>query len=181
MPVITGTTTIHKDEWRTDPALFRKVNAAFPLGIDLDAAATAENALCPTYLCAEDNALKVDWYIPENGVNIIWLNPPFSMAHEFLKKANKEHEKGATIVCLVRADAPETAWWRDNVITKHGYLRHKVFYLYPRLNYFNTDNERVSGVTFPSCLILMGHNRAQPFYPRWINWQKYIDFKYLFN
>ena len=180
MPVITGSTTINKDEWRTDQILFDKVRKSLPLGIDLDAAATKDNRLCPRYLSKEQDALASDWYQPELGIHTVWLNPPFSVSNDFLRKANEEHSKGATIICLLRADSPETSWWRSNLVTKYGYLRHQVLYLYPRLNYFNEEYEKVTGVPFPSCLVIMGHNRSHPFAPRWIEWPKYVDFKYLF-
>lgn len=181
MPAITGSATIHKDEWRTDPALFKKVKKAFSFGVDLDAAATLDNALCPHYFTKQQNALERNWYNPDIGVRTVWLNPPFSMAHEFLEKATEEWKKGATIVCLLRADAPETCWWRSHMLTSQGYLKHRVFYLYPRLNYFNTENERVSGVTLPSCLVLMSHGDDSTHRPRWIQWRKYVDFKHLFE
>lgn len=180
MPARIKSNTMYKDEWRTNPALFNKVQRAFPNGIQLDAAATSDNTLCSNFYDMGDNALEQDWYAPQCGITHVWLNPPFSLANEFLKKANEEWRKGATIVCLVRADAPETAWWCDNLLTSKGFLKHSVFYLRPRLQYFNESNRKVTGVSFPSCLILMSHNDLMPLLPRWIEWRRFVDFKYLF-
>ena len=64
MPVLVDTTTDpeNKDEWRTDPVLFELCNREFKF--HLDAAASAENALCHNYYTQEDNALTQDWYRP---------------------------------------------------------------------------------------------------------------------
>lgn len=179
--------TIGTDEWRTPPELFKKVIRAFPDGmsIDLDAAATRDNRLCEKFFSMDDDTLNIDWYNPEQGIETVWLNPPFSRMYDFLDKANEEWRKGATIVCLVRADSPETSWWRDNIVTSQGYLKHRVFYLYPRLQYCDENGDEISGVRFPSCLVLMQNTKilydSRVYEPRWIEWRKYIDFKYVFD
>jgi site-specific DNA-methyltransferase (adenine-specific) len=102
------------DNWRTPPEIFEKLNTEF--GFDLDAAATAQNALCMHYL---DNALEVeDW--PGNQ---IWLNPPYGkMIAPFMRKAAQEAAKGKTVVALVPLRT-RAAWFHDSVIGKAREVR----------------------------------------------------------
>jgi phage N-6-adenine-methyltransferase len=60
-----------RHDWRTPKAFFESVTQEFgPL--DTDAAASAENALCPHFWDEQADALRQDW----NGKHI-WCNPPY--------------------------------------------------------------------------------------------------------
>jgi len=48
-----------KDLWRTPPEIFAALDAEF--GFQIDAAASAENALCRRYITAEQNTLVTPW------------------------------------------------------------------------------------------------------------------------
>ena len=98
------------DERGTPQAFFDKLNEEFHF--DVDVAASQDNAKCETYFgpggVAED-ALEADW-----GGLTCFLNPPYSVAGAFVKKAREEADLGAVVVMLlpVRSD---TKWW-------HGYV-----------------------------------------------------------
>ena len=63
------------DEWRT-PEWVWKPYAPF----DLDAAATAENALAPKFITKEMDALTLDWREICPAPARVWCNPPYSQA-----------------------------------------------------------------------------------------------------
>lgn len=91
-----------KDEQRTPPNLFGRINERFHF--DCDVAATDRNALCPTYFTAKDNALLEAWY-PIAG-RTFFCNPPYSagQVQKFLEKGFYESLKGATVVFLISCD-----------------------------------------------------------------------------
>ncbi|WP_165907113.1 DNA N-6-adenine-methyltransferase [Gibbsiella quercinecans] len=47
----------------------------------LDAAASADNALCSRFWTAEEDALKQDW----GAESSIWSNPPYSQIPAFIE------------------------------------------------------------------------------------------------
>jgi phage N-6-adenine-methyltransferase len=101
------------DERGTPQDFFDQLNAEFHF--DLDAAAGPENHKCELYYGTgglEDDALEADW----QGVTA-FLNPPYSVAGAFVKKAREEADKGAIVVMLlpVRSD---TRWWHNYVYDK---------------------------------------------------------------
>lgn len=107
-----------KDEQRTPPKLFRKLDEMFHF--DIDVAATKENALCSLYYTKETNALQQPWtfihwpdgypssdpQVPANPVINAFCNPPYSngMVEAFLEKGYMESLKGAIVVFLTTSD-----------------------------------------------------------------------------
>lgn len=112
------------DQWRTPDLLFWGINALFgPLVLDLFA--DADNAKCPTWYTAEDNALTQDWSerLAELG-GAGYGNPPYSRSqyHEkqaitgmthIMKYAAAQREKGGRYVFLIKA-APSETWWPED-------------------------------------------------------------------
>ena len=102
--------TLHSSDdlsWRTPRSFFDALDKEFLF--DLDAAASAANALCSTYFSTQDDALAQDW----SSYQSIWCNPPYGRElHRWLKKAYIESRKGPTVVMRVMAST-ETRWWRD--------------------------------------------------------------------
>jgi site-specific DNA-methyltransferase (adenine-specific) len=92
---------VSKDEWATPKPLFDWCSHYF--NFSLDAAASAENALCEKFYTKEQNALKKDWKKGAKGGDV-WLNHPYSMNETFIKKMKKESDKGVTICNLGPAD-----------------------------------------------------------------------------
>ena len=112
------------DQWRTPDLLFWGINALFgPLVLDLFA--DADNAKCPAWYTAEDNALTQDWSerLAELG-GAGYGNPPYSRSqyHEkqaitgmthIMKYATTQREKGGRYVFLIKA-APSETWWPED-------------------------------------------------------------------
>ena len=167
MPVLVDSKTEpeKKDEWRTDPVLFELCHREFKF--NLDAAASAENALCKRYFTQDDNALKSVWVAPWAKQTNVWCNPPFSLKREFLDKGRAEHRRGANCCFLVPADAPETDWWvstiYDLALPSPRTLLYKPEYhvriLKPRVNFYTPDMQHKMGNNRPSALIIMGWNQ----------------------
>lgn len=84
------------DSYGTPIELFESLDAEFKFTID--AAANKFNALCDRYWTEEDDALKQDW----KG-EVVFCNPPYSRAGEFLAKAKEA--KTAVMVVGVRTQA----------------------------------------------------------------------------
>ncbi|EBU9314402.1 phage N-6-adenine-methyltransferase [Salmonella enterica subsp. enterica serovar Amager] len=112
------------DQWRTPDLLFWGINALFgPLVLDFFA--DADNAKCPAWYTAEDNALTQDWSerLAELG-GAGYGNPPYSRSqyHEkqaitgmthIMKYAAAQREKGGRYVFLIKA-APSETWWPED-------------------------------------------------------------------
>lgn len=112
------------DQWRTPDLLFWGINAMFgPLVLDLFA--DDDNAKCPVWYTAEDNALTQDWSerLKELG-GAGYGNPPYSRSqyHEkqaitgmthIMKYAAAQREKGGRYVFLIKA-APSETWWPED-------------------------------------------------------------------
>ncbi|WP_410733977.1 phage N-6-adenine-methyltransferase [Citrobacter freundii] len=112
------------DQWRTPDLLFWGINALFgPLVLDLFA--DDDNAKCPAWYTAEDNALTQDWserLAKLGGAG--YGNPPYSRSqyHEkqaitgmthIMKYATTQREKGGRYVFLIKA-APSETWWPED-------------------------------------------------------------------
>lgn len=112
------------DQWRTPDLLFWGINAMFgPLVLDLFA--EDDNAKCPVWYTAVDNALTQDWSerLAELG-GAGYGNPPYSrsqyhkkqaitgMTH-IMKYAATQREKGGRYVFLLKA-APSETWWPED-------------------------------------------------------------------
>ncbi len=112
------------DQWRTPDLLFWGINALFgPLVLDLFA--DDDNAKCPAWYTAEDNAMTQDWSerLAELG-GAGYGNPPYSRSqyHEkqaitgmthIMKYAAAQREKGGRYVFLIKA-APSETWWPED-------------------------------------------------------------------
>lgn len=112
------------DQWRTPDLLFWGINALFgPLVLDLFA--DADNAKCPAWYTAEDNALVQDWAeMLESIGGAAFGNPPYSRSQYHEKQAitgmthimgrtMEMREKGGRYVFLIKAATSET-WWPED-------------------------------------------------------------------
>lgn len=92
------------DCWTTPKDFFFRLDAEFHF--DLDAAASAENALCPKFYTEAEDGLRQRW---EGSV---FVNPPYSQCKDWIAKAYAESTRGATVVCLVPSRT-DVAWFHD--------------------------------------------------------------------
>lgn len=130
------------DEWTTPQWLFDELNKEF--NFTLDVAAIAENSKCGQSFLTD--ALNTSWSCPIAGPHICWLNPPYSMCSEFIKKAYEESEKGNTIVALVPART-DTKWFHNYCYNKENV---EIRFLKGRLKFGDSKNS----APFPSVLII---------------------------
>jgi len=146
-----------KNEWCTPIDLYEKLDAEFHF--DLDAAATAENALAPIYISKESNALIQDW-CEESGTGTIFLNPPYGrgVIKEFVRKAYLESTQGAVVVCLLPFSG--SSWFTD-------YCLHAAeIRILGRVKYigFAADGTLIkNSPTFDSCVVIFkpGYHEAK--------------------
>jgi len=136
------------DTWSTPISFFNKVSKEFIF--TLDAAALQSSALCSKWYGPNHpeekrrDAFSQDWHQDADD-GAIWLNPPYGKTiKEWMKKADEESKKGATVVCLVPSRT-DTAWFHDYCI------HHEVRYIRGRLKFGNAKN----AAPFPSALIVM--------------------------
>lgn len=90
------------DQWETPRWLFNKLNKEF--NFDIDVCATYYNNKCARFIDKEINCLDVGW----EGRKC-FMNPPYSNAMPFIKKAWEE-SKNNLVICLLKVD-PSTRWW----------------------------------------------------------------------
>ena len=96
------------DDRRTPRSLFDPLNEEFEF--TLDAAASAENALCEEFYSLENSGLENRW----NGR--VWCNPPYSDIRPWVEKAAWEIRDlfgPSVIVMLLPANRTEQSWWQD--------------------------------------------------------------------
>lgn len=87
-----------RTDWTTPIGFFRRVEARIGKPFDLDAAASKENALCPTYFTEADDGLSKSW----EGHNV-WCNHPYGakLTKQWQAKAYIESLKPGTRVTLL--------------------------------------------------------------------------------
>lgn len=100
--------------WQTPIPLFVALDAEFCL--TLDAAASADNALCNRYITEEQNTLETPWADYLSIPGYVWLNPPYSDITPFVQKAADESKNQIGTVMLVPADT-SVGWFREAIET----------------------------------------------------------------
>lgn len=131
------------DEWTTPQDFFNKLHEEF--NFEIDVAATEENSKCEIYIDRQQDALSTSWSISTEP-KTCWLNPPYSMCKEFIKKAYEESLKGNTIVALVPSRT-DTKWFHEYVYNKPNV---EVRFVKGRLKFGNGKNS----APFPSMIII---------------------------
>jgi site-specific DNA-methyltransferase (adenine-specific) len=97
------------DEWGSPQDLFDYLNGFF--NFDVDVSASAQNAKCSVFWTKDDDGLKQDW-IPGRTY---WMNPPYSNAAMWVKKATEASLNGAVVVGLL-ANRSSTNWYKEYVV-----------------------------------------------------------------
>jgi hypothetical protein len=97
------------DEWISPPEAYDPLDLHYGFRVDL-AARSASMARTPVFL---SDSLDVSW---SAFVGPGWLNPPYSLAGEFLEKAHLEMREGFTTVALINV-ATDTAAWDEFVLS----------------------------------------------------------------
>ncbi|MGB1292175.1 MAG: phage N-6-adenine-methyltransferase [Pseudoalteromonas sp.] len=143
-----------KNSWGTDPLIFNAINEEFDF--DLDAAASNNNFLCPSYLTKEDDALTADWsectihYQSNQKIKTVWANPPYGrgMIKKFMNKCIEQKEKGVTSVMLVPATL-DAQWLPINEISEIRIITGG------RLSFYHpVTNKKIAGNTKGSMFVI---------------------------
>ena len=124
--------TAAKDEARTPPDIFRKLQKEFDIRFDV--ACTQENALCMP-LTLDKDALDIPWYSEASEGLAFFCNPPYSAGNilKFVHKAWLESGNGATAVLLIPSD-PSTEYF-DFCFENASEIR----FMQPRVKFNNPD------------------------------------------
>ena len=140
-----ATSTSHSDWW-SPRDLIQVLDDEFQF--DLDAAASAENAICDRYITAEMDALVNPW----DGFNV-WCNPPYGKGNsatikEFVQRGYEQHlEHKNTVVMLLPAYTDPKYW--ANCCAK----AHEIRFLTGRLAFLDGGEKKMSA-RFPSALVI---------------------------
>lgn len=132
-----------KSDWRTPQDLFDRLNRQWG-PFDLDAAASADNALCERFLTVEDDALSKDW---AQRASRVFVNPPYGRGTvgRWVQKARAESVHGCRVVMLLPART-DSAWFHD-VVRPHAF---HVEFLRGRVKFRGAP----SGAPFPSVVVV---------------------------
>jgi phage N-6-adenine-methyltransferase len=114
-----------KQDYATPWAFVRALEARFDK-IELDLAATKDNAKAPLYFTPEDDSLSKDWDACD--VKLAFLNPPFGSIAPWAKKCAAQER--LRILFLVPASVGSN-WWAQHV---HG-KADLVLFVRPRLSF----------------------------------------------
>jgi site-specific DNA-methyltransferase (adenine-specific) len=145
------------DSWETPGWLFNRLNNEFHFV--MDAAATKENAKCE---CYSDDGLNVEWGDPS------FCNPPYSQIGAFMKKAYEEACRGKTIVCLIPART-DTRYFHDYCMkaSEIRLIKGRLKFINRTLPSYREDgNFKLSGATFPSCIVIWDERMTRQDHPQ---------------
>jgi phage N-6-adenine-methyltransferase len=135
-------------DWRTPPGVFQRLDAEF--GFKLDAAATAENALCERFWTEADDGLSKPWDGPT------FVNPPYGRGiWKWVEKAFREGQRGV-VVMLIPART-DTRYWHDYVMEGAEEVR----LVAGRLN-FGGDRESGHNAPFPCAIVVFRPGTWRP-------------------
>lgn len=126
------------DDRRTPRHVFDPLNAEFEF--TLDAAASADNALCEEFYSLGNSGLENPW----GGHRSVWVNPPYSDLRPWVEKAQSEIERpdGPTvIVMLLPANRTEQGWWQDVIEPRRRSGTIETRFLRGRLRFDTPDHD----------------------------------------
>lgn len=135
------------DSWSTPGWMFQWLHDQFDF--NLDAAASPENAKCPSFYSEPDDALLKAW----GGIyaSTVWCNPPYSNPAPWIEKALSEVAKGnaQTVVMLLPSDT-STRWFLRGAESATSLL-----FLVPRIKFGGVS----SSPRFGSALFVFGKSK----------------------
>ena len=106
-----------KQDYGTPPEFLVAVKALLGIkGFALDVAATAENAVCPSFVNESQDGLSLRWASALTS-DWAWCNPPYGDIGPWTAKAYAEKCVGVQTAMLIPASVGAN-WWRDHVHNK---------------------------------------------------------------
>ncbi len=143
----TGLFTSRTEEWETPGYVFSTLNDEFHFQVDV--CATIENKKCDKYFDKDIDGLDQEW-----SPYRCWMNPPYGKKiSQWVKKAYKESQRGALVVCLVPSRT-DTRWWHEWVM-KASEIR----LVAGRINFGNSKQS----APFPSSIVVYYPELDNPF------------------
>ena len=134
----------NKQDWETPKWLFDKLNEEFRF--TLDPCANDDNYKCNFYFTEEGDGLSRSW----EG-HIVFINPPYRYAKEWVTKAyNEFKENKVTCVLLIPARV-DTKIWHEIIAPYATQIR----FLKGRVRFVGAE----SGSTFPSAIVVFSYRR----------------------
>lgn len=143
-----------RGDWETPPELFADLVDWYGT-FDLDAAASAENALCARFYA--DRSLERDWTVDYDGYRFsrVYVNPPYGRGvGAWVAKAAEAAALGVEVVMLLPART-DTVWFHAYIWKKQGV---EVTFLRGRIK-FRLRGEVLNPAPFPSMVVVF---RAVP-------------------
>lgn len=149
------------DEWATPQHTFDELQKQF--GFGLDVCALQSSAKCDIWYgpdhpdVAKRDGLVQDWTVDAKD-SAVWMNPPYgSTIGDWMNKAVRESDKGATVVCLIPART-DTRWFQDTVLRLHEQGRAEMTFVRGRLKFGTAKN----AAPFPSVIAVLRPTPAAP-------------------
>ncbi len=135
------------DVWQTPLDVFRYAERRWG-PFQLDAAASADNALCEKFIDEKQDALKTAW-----DADQVWVNPPYgSQLKPFLQRAVDQISKGncKRVVMLIPART-DAIYFHDLVFGKVS----QIHFIKTRIKFTNAKKGCPdSGANFASCFVV---------------------------
>jgi phage N-6-adenine-methyltransferase len=136
------------DNWRTPKELFNVLDAEFKFNID--AAASAENALVGCYITAEEDALKTEWqHKGSELIHTAWCNPPYTLIGPFVQRAYEQSQKHHMTTVILIPAYTDPKYWSDYVMKAH-----EIRFLKGRLAFLDEDGMKKTSARFPSVVVV---------------------------
>lgn len=143
-----------RDDWRTPPVIMSPILDRFRF--TGDACASALNTWAPEFFTEEDNALIKSW---KQLGPVVWMNPPYSMANEFMRRARLQAFEHGLTVCALLPSTMDVKWWHEDAITHAAELwfyRGRISFLDP------VEVKPVTGNPVGSVLVVFRGNERIP-------------------
>ena len=107
--------------WVTPKEFFEPLRQEFDL--EVDAAASSDNAMLPTFWDENSDGLKQDW----TGLKI-WLNPPYG--RKIINWIKKASESNASVIVALLPARTDTRWFHDYIYkkTEIRFIRGRVYF-----------------------------------------------------
>lgn len=143
-----------KQDWETPRWLFHRLDAEFHF--TLDAAASADNALCAQYYTEAEDALRQPW------TGAVWVNPPYGrdvyrwVARGFWSAYGHTDDgfpNPARVVVMLVAARTDVQWWHQFAMegTEIRFIRGRVKF---------SGNRQ--GAPFPSAVLVFDRFKVHP-------------------
>lgn len=150
------------DQWQTPDELYWGIYSQYGPFI-LDLFSDGDNAKCPKFYTAEDNALIQDWAQDLAGGKA-FSNPPYSrtsygdgmkpvtgMTH-IINKTMQERDLGGKFIYLIKSATSET-WWPDQADAVH-FIRGRISFDAPEWFIPANEKQKPSGASFAAAIAI---------------------------